>query len=117
MRRRIFLTPLLDVPQAFNPADLCTGVHVPSMIIVHGGVTTRRPSLSWWDHSVPLCPVVRLGESREDLFRVFDEILDTRKSELIPGLPGISPFLADMLRTEPARELIRPLITYNRRKE
>lgn len=119
MRRRIFLTPLMGTIPAINPADLCTAPFIPSTVVICGGLagTPPRSSLLWKEQAAVLNPIVRLGDRREDINSVLDEILSSRMPERIPGLPGIDFVHADNLRTAAARELIRPLITNNRRKE
>lgn len=119
MRRRIFLTPLMGTIPAINPADFCAGAFVPSSVVICGGLagTHPRSSLLWKEQTAVINPIVRLGERREDINSVLDEILSSRMPERIPGLSCIDFVHADYLRTAAARELIRPLITNNRRKE
>lgn len=107
----------MDTSPVINPADLCTAPFIPSTAVICGGVagTVLKFSHLWMGQASVLNPVVRLGESREDINRVFDEILALRMPDRLSGLPGISPVRGDMLKTEAARELIRSL-NLNRKK-
>lgn len=102
---------------AINPADFCAGAFVPSSVVICGGLagTPTRSSWLWKEQTAVLNPIVRLGERREDINSVLDEILSSRMPDRLSGLPVISPVRGDMLKTEAARDLIRSL-NLNRKK-